>query len=214
MILLQQWPILPQLVEEYPKIPIQTFTHYLHAEYACHGPYIKNWTEGVLQDYHPSVIGHRLRAAHLAYFWLWILSQAIEDVLRMYTTPKGLTNATGGGADSSSSHHNHNNRNNMLDRHVNQLYAQVNEKLHFLERQNPITSYPIRHWPQDDRFPEGQAEPIVDNIQCYTEYLPRVMHNESSLRNAILFGLNDPVIEKLKEEKGMVTTSKFGTALV
>lgn len=32
-------------------------------------------------SWHPSIIGHRLRAAHHAYFWLLILAQAIDDLL-------------------------------------------------------------------------------------------------------------------------------------
>ena len=43
------------------------------------GPYIPTWMEGAA-SWHPSVIGHRLRAAHHSYFWLLILSDAIQGL--------------------------------------------------------------------------------------------------------------------------------------
>jgi len=58
---------------------IQTFHHLKHDQYACMGPYIPGWMEGAA-SWHPSVIGHRLRAAHHAYFWLLNYKDAIESV--------------------------------------------------------------------------------------------------------------------------------------
>lgn len=50
-----------------------------HEKYACQGPYIKEWMEGAA-SWHPSVIGHRMRGAHHAYFWLLNLAEAIADL--------------------------------------------------------------------------------------------------------------------------------------
>jgi hypothetical protein len=50
-------------------------------DYACLGPYIKSWSEGAA-SWHPSVIGHRLRAAHHSYFWLISLRDAIQELIR------------------------------------------------------------------------------------------------------------------------------------
>jgi hypothetical protein len=58
---------------------IQTFQHLKHDVYACLGPYIKDWMKGAA-SWHPSVIGHRLRASHHAYFWLLIWHDALKEV--------------------------------------------------------------------------------------------------------------------------------------
>ncbi len=58
---------------------IQTFQHLKHNEYACLGPYIKTWGEGAA-SWHPSVLGHRLRGSHHAYFWLLIWYEALKEV--------------------------------------------------------------------------------------------------------------------------------------
>lgn len=58
---------------------IQTFQHLRHTDYACQGPYIKEWMKGAA-SWHPSVIGHRLRASHHAYFWLLVWHEALREV--------------------------------------------------------------------------------------------------------------------------------------
>lgn len=61
---------------------IQTFTHSRHTDYACLGPYIKEWEKGAA-SWHPSVIAHRLRASHHAYFWLLIWQEALKELLSL-----------------------------------------------------------------------------------------------------------------------------------
>lgn len=61
---------------------IQTFQHEKHTDYACLGPYIKTWMEGAA-SWHPSVIAHRLRASHHAYFWLLIYVDALEEMKKV-----------------------------------------------------------------------------------------------------------------------------------
>jgi len=58
---------------------IQTFQHLKHEDYACQGPYIKEWMKGAA-SWHPSVIAHRLRASHHAYFWLLVWHEAVREV--------------------------------------------------------------------------------------------------------------------------------------
>lgn len=48
------------------------------------GPYVKDWFErdgkGIL-PWHPSRLGHELRAAHYAYFWTLIFKDALDSML-------------------------------------------------------------------------------------------------------------------------------------
>jgi len=44
------------------------------------GPYIPTWMKGAA-SWHPSIIGHRLRASHHAYFWLLIWIDAIDTII-------------------------------------------------------------------------------------------------------------------------------------
>ena len=68
--------------KKYHGAGIQTFQHLKHIDYACLGPYIKSWMKGAA-SWHPSVIGHRLRAAHHAYFWLIVLRDAITELTKL-----------------------------------------------------------------------------------------------------------------------------------
>jgi hypothetical protein len=68
------------VIKHYHGAAIQTFQHATFQDYACLGPYIKTWMEGAA-SWHPSVIGHRVRAAHHAYFWLHILREAIQEII-------------------------------------------------------------------------------------------------------------------------------------
>ena len=47
---------------------IQAFTHVAHTPYACLGPYIPSWKKGAA-PWHPSVVGHRLRAGMYMYIF-------------------------------------------------------------------------------------------------------------------------------------------------
>ena len=67
-------------MKHYHGAALQTFQHATFTEYACLGPYIKTWMDGAA-SWHPSVIGHRVRAAHHAYFWLQIYREAVQEIL-------------------------------------------------------------------------------------------------------------------------------------
>ena len=63
---------------------VQAFTHTSHQKYACQGPYIRDWEKGAAA-WHPSIIAHRLRAAHHSYFWLVAWRDALVELLGLST---------------------------------------------------------------------------------------------------------------------------------
>jgi hypothetical protein len=55
------------------------FVHTSHEQYKCRGPYVSKW--GCCSaSWHPSLLGHELRAAHYSFFWLLVLNSAISDL--------------------------------------------------------------------------------------------------------------------------------------
>ena len=50
-----------------------------YLEYKCQGPYIKAWSSGNAA-WHPSVLGHSLRAAHYSFVWLHVWRNAMVDI--------------------------------------------------------------------------------------------------------------------------------------
>ena len=74
-----QWGWLAEYTHSYPGAGIQTFQHIMHTAYACEGPYIKSWMKGAA-SWHPSVIGHRMRGSHHAYFWLLNWADALSEL--------------------------------------------------------------------------------------------------------------------------------------
>jgi hypothetical protein len=75
----KQWGWLTEYTHTYHSAGIQTFQHVNNEKYACLGPYVPTWMEGAA-SWHPSVIGHRMRAAHHAYFWLLNFAEAISEL--------------------------------------------------------------------------------------------------------------------------------------
>lgn len=74
--------MLAPILKSYSGAAVQTFSHTTFHEYACLGPYKKNWSEIGVSRHHPSILGHRVRAAHHAYFWLLILRDALQEILK------------------------------------------------------------------------------------------------------------------------------------
>lgn len=81
-LLFLQWGFVSGISKLYHGAAIQTFQHEKHTDYACLGPYIKKWMLGAA-SWHPSVIAHRLRASHHAYFWLLIYVDALEELKKL-----------------------------------------------------------------------------------------------------------------------------------
>lgn len=125
--------------------------HEKHTDYACLGPYIKTWMEGAA-SWHPSVIGHRLRASHHAYFWLLVYLDALEELKKV------LSHRSADAALKDCQHH------------LQSLYQPLNPE------------------------PKHKS-PFPDNMTCHTDYQPRSIQGESSLKRLVLSGLSseDPV---------------------
>jgi hypothetical protein len=73
------WYEMIDLFKAYKTAGIQMWSHHHYESYKCHGPYVKTWG-CCSKSWHPSVLGHELRAAHFSYFWLLILKDAIIDL--------------------------------------------------------------------------------------------------------------------------------------
>ena len=54
----------------------------VYSDYKCKGPYVANWG-CCAASWHPSKLGHQLRAAHYSYFWLLIFKDAINSVEKL-----------------------------------------------------------------------------------------------------------------------------------
>jgi len=85
-----------ELCKLYKGAAIQTFKHHHYDDkkvYRCQGPYHKDWGVGTV-SWHPSVIGHQLRADHHTYFWLSVWRDAIADILQTIATKESATPET------------------------------------------------------------------------------------------------------------------------
>jgi hypothetical protein len=68
------WDYIKSVVDAYNDISsLQMFTHDHHAQYKCTGPFVSTWGDGSA-SWHPSVLGHELRAFDHSFVWLsaWI----------------------------------------------------------------------------------------------------------------------------------------------
>jgi hypothetical protein len=60
---------------------IQLWSHSDYEAYKCHGPYVAGW--GCCSaSWHPSILGHELRAAHYSFFWLSVYKDALQSTLQ------------------------------------------------------------------------------------------------------------------------------------
>ena len=70
---------------------IQLWEHGGYDTYKCHGPYTAGW--GCCSaSWHPSVLGHELRASHYAFTWLAVYKDALEHVLKHLNDNSGSNN--------------------------------------------------------------------------------------------------------------------------
>jgi len=78
------WSAMLELFKSYQVMAgVQLWDHHHYESYRCHGPYIREWQNKGVASWHPSILGHQLRAAHYAYFWTLILKDAITEVMAM-----------------------------------------------------------------------------------------------------------------------------------
>ena len=81
------WTAMTELFRSYQVVTgIQLWDHTSYQDYKCLGPYIKEWQNPGVASWHPSALGHELRAAHYAYFWLLILKDAVIELQKNLTT--------------------------------------------------------------------------------------------------------------------------------
>jgi hypothetical protein len=69
------------LMGRYAQAGIQTFLHHGYHRFRCNGPYVPAW-KGKNVMWHPSLLGHELRAGHFSYAWLSVLRDAIKDTIK------------------------------------------------------------------------------------------------------------------------------------
>lgn len=79
---ISSWSALSSLFKDYKVAGIQLWNHGHYESYRCRGPYVPKW--GCCSaSWHPSVLGHELRAAHYAYIWIEIYQEALKDALHL-----------------------------------------------------------------------------------------------------------------------------------
>lgn len=80
--ILSSWPLFHDILRVYdPHVGIQIWKHTHFWKYKCRGPYIVDW-HCCSRIYHPSILGHEVRAAHHSLIWLRIFYDAIETTLK------------------------------------------------------------------------------------------------------------------------------------
>lgn len=71
------WSGISGMLDKYQAAGLQFFGHEHYDQYKCHGPYVPEW-QCCSASWHPSILGHQLRAAHHSFFWLLIFRDAIQ----------------------------------------------------------------------------------------------------------------------------------------
>ena len=83
---MKPWSAMLDLFRQYQtRAGVQVWDHASYAEYKCTGPYLAEWQNQGVASWHPSLLGHELRAAHYAYFWLLILQDAVAELKKNLT---------------------------------------------------------------------------------------------------------------------------------
>lgn len=68
------------MISEYKTAGIQLWLHNHYEPYKCRGPYIADW--GCCSaSWHPSKLGHELRASQFSFFWALIFKDALNELL-------------------------------------------------------------------------------------------------------------------------------------
>jgi len=68
----------------------QFWDHINYKGYKCRGPYIAHWGKHVA-PWNPSVLGHHLRGAHHAYFWLSIWRDSLAEIRQRLKSSENLS---------------------------------------------------------------------------------------------------------------------------
>jgi hypothetical protein len=70
---------LHELIKHYPYLGIHAFHHRGYEDYKCKGPYIVNWHHDAV-PWHPAIMGHRIRADHMAYVYIGAFKSALQRI--------------------------------------------------------------------------------------------------------------------------------------
>jgi hypothetical protein len=73
------WSGISGMLNKYNAAGMQFFDHEHYDKYKCHGPYVPEW-QCCSASWHPSILGHQVRADHHAFFWLLIFRDAIQFI--------------------------------------------------------------------------------------------------------------------------------------
>mmetsp|Transcript_36477 Transcript_36477/g.67952 ORF Transcript_36477/g.67952 Transcript_36477/m.67952 type:complete len:546 (-) Transcript_36477:123-1760(-) len=73
------WSGISGMLNKYKAAGMQFFSHEHYDKYKCHGPYVAEW-QCCSASWHPSILGHQIRADHHAFYWLLILRDAIQFI--------------------------------------------------------------------------------------------------------------------------------------
>lgn len=130
-----QWNQVISIIEKYKLTSaIQVFDHNHYASYKCKGPYVAGW--GCCSaSWHPSLLGHELRAAHYSYFWLHIYRDALISIAQRSESLEELLKL-------SESH--------MIKQQDKKLLPEVIHKLNFTDGMRCFTSFRPIHDPSLD----------------------------------------------------------------
>lgn len=72
-----------QINSHYKASGLQVYYHNDYKKaYQCRGPYVHQWASGNA-GWHPSVLGHRLRASHHAVVWISVFKDAVSELLHL-----------------------------------------------------------------------------------------------------------------------------------
>ena len=92
---MQPWGAMLEVFKNYQtRAGIQLWDHQSYKDYKCTGPYVPEWQNQGVASWHPSLLGHELRAAHYAYFWLLILKDAMNELQKNLTGEAAMSIAS------------------------------------------------------------------------------------------------------------------------
>eukprot|EP00596_Hydrurales_sp_CCMP1899_P007177 CAMPEP_0119044184 /NCGR_PEP_ID=MMETSP1177-20130426/29321_1 /TAXON_ID=2985 /ORGANISM="Ochromonas sp, Strain CCMP1899" /LENGTH=376 /DNA_ID=CAMNT_0007013835 /DNA_START=275 /DNA_END=1402 /DNA_ORIENTATION=+ len=146
------------MFQKYKAAGIQMWDHSKYEKYKCFGPYVKTWGVGVA-SWHPSLLGHEIRAAQYTYFWLLIYKDALKNVKSRLSDEKDLKLAV----QKLEKHHEH--------RYI--LPPEVMHKSDFSDDMQCLTTFEPRADPGSDLInfiiPNGDDRPafkreIIENF--------------------------------------------------
>jgi hypothetical protein len=75
----RHWQAFTEIIPQYKSAGLQFWQHEHYDEYKCHPPYVENWS-CCSAPWHPSILGHQIRADHYSFFWLLIFRDAALEL--------------------------------------------------------------------------------------------------------------------------------------